>query len=151
VEAVIVVAQRPTKPPVPEALVWLGNDFEAPITLAGYRLEADALEAGQKVELTLAWVARGAAQRPFTVFTHVVDQGGHIVAQQDHWPVQGQWPPTCWMDGEEIFDQVTIQLPESLPTGEYRLMVGLYDASDGSRLPVVGGGDSIDLESLVIN
>jgi len=38
--------------------------------------------------------------------------------------------------GEEILDNYGIMLPEELPSGEYQLVVGMYDPTSGERLPI---------------
>jgi hypothetical protein len=150
VEAVIVVAQRPEMEAPPAGLVPLLKEFEDNITLAGFSLTSDSLESGDVLGLTLLWQSGGASSRPYTVFAHIVDASGDLAAQQDNWPVLGQWPSTCWLPGEEITDPLAIQLPEDMPPGAYQLLIGLYDATNGRRLPTVNGQDMIKLTTIHI-
>jgi hypothetical protein len=150
VEAVIVVAQRPEMEAPPAGLVPLLKEFEDNITLAGFSLTSDSLEPGDVLGLTLLWQSGGASSRPYTVFAHIVDASGDLAAQQDNWPVLGQWPSTCWLPGEEITDPLAIQLPEDMPPGAYQLLIGLYDATNGRRLPTVNGQDMIKLSTIHI-
>jgi hypothetical protein len=87
--------------------------------------------------------------RPYTVFTHLIDAQGLLVAQQDNWPMQGQWPPTCWQRGEVVVDPYAIQLPAEMAAGDYTLYTGLYDAQDGTRL-TSNGRDAVSLRTLSI-
>ncbi len=150
VEAVIVVAQRPEMEAPPASLVPLLKEFEDNITLAGFSLASNSLEQGDVLDLTLLWQSGGATSRPYTVFAHIVDASGALAAQQDNWPVQGQWPSTCWLPGEEITDPLAVQLPEDIPPGAYQLLIGLYDATNGRRLPTLKGQDLIELTTIHI-
>ncbi len=86
--------------------------------------------------------------RPYTVFNHLLNEQGELVAQQDNWPVNGQWPPTCWQAGETVVDHYTIPLPDDLPPGVYTLLTGWYDAADGRRLLTPTGQDAIIVNQL---
>ncbi|MCP4426492.1 MAG: glycosyltransferase family 39 protein [Chloroflexi bacterium] len=144
VRAVIVQTERPSMPattPQTNANI-IFNDPYNPITLAGYDLNWESEKA---LNLTLYWEAAGAARRPYTVFTHLVNAKGELIAQHDNWPVNGQWPPTCWRPGETIIDSHRLELPAETPTGEYALLVGLYDAQNSVRLPTADGQDATRL------
>ncbi len=76
---------------------------------------------------------------------------GTLLAQKDGWPVNGQWPQTCWQRDEQIIDQVVITLPRDLPAGSYNLITGLYDSQTGARVPLIGGEDTINLGSVFVS
>jgi hypothetical protein len=150
VEAVIVRAQRPVMAAVPVRLVEAEAVFEDNLVLAGHALEAERLGPGGELQLTLLWRADGPSQRAYTVFTHIVDGSGDVVAQYDGWPVHGQWPATCWQAGEAVVDPISVSLPADVIPGDYQLLVGLYDAGDGQRLPLVNGDDAYKLATLEV-
>jgi hypothetical protein len=150
VRAVIVAAQRPAMPVLFPDYDIDGSFMDQPFSLSGYSLQPDQPQAGEEIELTLFWQAEGPAQRPYTVFTHLTDEMGDLVAQQDNWPVNGRWPPTCWHAGEQIVDTYLIRLPDSLPPGSYNLAAGLYDSQTGIRIPLQGNGDAISLGTVII-
>jgi len=77
-------------------------------------------------------------QRPYTVFTHLLDARGEMRGQQDNMPQQGQLPTTCWQSGEFVTDVYDIPLAEDAPPGEYTVEVGMYYLPTGERLPVSG-------------
>jgi len=142
-QAVIVVAQEPDLLPVPADADDLQATFaDEPITLVSYALQQNS----SALELTLVWSAQDNASWPYTVFTHLLDSDGNIVAQQDNWPVQGQWPPSCWPAGSVVVDPIRIALPEGLPAGEYQLVVGLYNATTNTRLLTEQGVDAVLIE-----
>jgi hypothetical protein len=129
VQGVAVNAIQPEQPALPIPFTTLNHTFRPEITLAGYTLE----QTEQNLVITHIWQAQGYSTRPYTVFNHLVNAQGELVAQADGWPVQGQWPATCWSAGEQIVDRYELGL-EGLPAGEYRLVSGLYDARDGFRI-----------------
>jgi hypothetical protein len=47
-----------------------------------------------------------------------------------------------------VSDEHAIKLPADLPSDEYTVIVGIYDAATGKRLAVAGGGDFVALESI---
>lgn len=150
VRAVVVVAERPPMPDTaPQNNLNVIFDAE-PLILSGYSLQPSQIEAGDTLHLTLFWQASGPAQRPYTVFNHLVDADGKLLAQQDNWPVNGRWPPTCWSRAESIVDTYDIAIPGKLPAGSYSLLTGLYDASTGTRIPLAAGGDAYKLHTFDI-
>jgi hypothetical protein len=55
-----------------------------------------------------------------------------------------------WAAGEIIADPHLIALPPDLPSGEYRLLVGMYDLETLTRLTRLdGGGDSIEIPTRI--
>ncbi|WP_420644326.1 hypothetical protein [Candidatus Leptofilum sp.] len=139
VGATIVTVNQPTIPPLP-------TDAETRNVLLGDQIELTQFALAQSasvLNLTLVWYAENPTVRPYTVFNHLLDPQGNLVAQADGWPVNGQWPPTCWQDGQPVVDQHQISLPPNLPPGSYTLYTGLYDARDNIRLLTPTGQDAI--------
>jgi hypothetical protein len=113
--------------------VNLGNQVD----LVGYDLERREARAGDTVRLTLFWRAREEIGEDYTVFTHLADAEGHIWAQDDSYPVDGDYPTSFWSVGEVVRDEYELALPSDVPAGEYEIEVGLYLGSSGVRLPVL--------------
>jgi hypothetical protein len=150
IEAVIVVAERPSLPanPIPQNptdAAFFATDTDPTIVLRGY----DLAQTDEFLDMTLYWQAARAAARPYTVFTHLLNQQGELAAQQDNWPVNGLWPPTCWQDEGLITDPYRLSLAR-LPSGAYTLTVGWYDARDNTRLRLADGQDALLLTTVVI-
>ncbi|MDJ0754504.1 MAG: hypothetical protein QNJ45_13355 [Ardenticatenaceae bacterium] len=142
IEAVIVQAEQPPMPAIDTGtLNRYGLEFGEQIALThgGARFES----AAWLVKVDLVWEAVGPVVRPYTVFNHVRNAEGDIVTQLDGWPVDNQWPPTCWQVGEQVVDRYTIVLSETLPPGRYELWSGLYDPRDFSRLTTQEGSDAV--------
>lgn len=70
-----------------------------------------------------------------TVFVHLLDGVGLIVAQVDSTPGHGNYPTHFWQVGEAIADEHIIRVPRRAfaPNWLY-LGVGLYDRATGVRL-----------------
>ena len=143
VRAVTVNGIRPSPPTtIPDTAVNVtfreNRANAARITLTGYTLT----QSEEALDFTLFWQADTGAARPYTVFTQLLNEQNEIIAQQDNWPVNGRWPPTCWAGGETVADSYRLPLPPDLPPGQYRLIVGLYDAATGARLLAEDGQDA---------
>ncbi|MCB0033302.1 MAG: hypothetical protein KDE51_04760, partial [Anaerolineales bacterium] len=67
----------------------------------------------------------------YTVFIHVLDKQGNLVAQQDSMPQAGGWPTTCWRPDEIVTDRHSL----TVTSGNYELVMGLYWFETGERLP----------------
>jgi hypothetical protein len=131
----------------PPAASRLQANFADLITLIGY--EAGPAHPGESWPITLYWQARAPLFADYTVFLHLLDDGGRIVAQGDAPPQAGRYPTHWWDPGEVIRDPHVVSLPADLPSGPYRLVVGLYLPETEERLPLVGlGGDTVMVETL---
>jgi hypothetical protein len=92
-------------------------------------------------QLTLAWRALGTADRRYSVFVHVRDVGGTILAQHDAPPQNGARPTTSWLAGEVIVETLALDWPP----GALNLAVGLYEPQSGARLRTAHGDDLVVL------
>jgi len=92
--------------------------------------------SSERLDLHLYWQALRTPERDYTVFAHILDDAGTIVAQQDQQPVSGEMPTSTWPAGQVVADLVSVPLPINLEAGSYRIIVGLYDVTTGQRLPV---------------
>ncbi|MGD2143023.1 MAG: glycosyltransferase family 39 protein, partial [Anaerolineae bacterium] len=106
------------------------------IQLVGYRLSRSEVSPGDTLLLTLYWRAESAVEEPFTVFTHLHDPSGRLVAQQDNPPKRGAHPTDSWASGSLVEDPYEIQVPPEAKPGEYTLDTGMYDPATMERLVV---------------
>jgi hypothetical protein len=114
----------------PEAVVLGGA-----ARLVGYDVGPAAPR--KPLNITLHWQAIGRLDRAYTVFTHVLNASGQVVAQRDSPPAGGLAPTTLWLPGDTLADEYQIDLPAGTPAGEYQIEVGMYDPGTGQRLPAV--------------
>jgi len=94
------------------------------------------------LSLVLYWRSLERVEADYTVFVHLLDAEGNIVAQGDSPPVQGHYPTTTWAVGEVVRDEhPLVGPPEALASG-VRFAVGWYSAQEG-RLGVVTDDEQV--------
>lgn len=131
----------PAEPQTP-----VGAAFGEVVTLRGYDLPARAFAPGDVLPLTLHWQTSQPPQGVYKVFVHVMDPARTdaaegIMAQVDGEPRRGAYPFRVWGAGEAVSETLLIALPADMPAGEYVLLLGVYDAASGARLPLAGAED----------
>jgi hypothetical protein len=131
----VVTLDPATQPPATVAVQG------GPILLRGWKL-GDA-RPGASLPLVLYWQADTSVAESYTVFTQLLDASGAIVAQQDNPPVQGQVPTETWTPGTLVRDPYLLDLPANLPTGRYRLLIGMYN-TQGQRAAITQGDATSD-------
>jgi Dolichyl-phosphate-mannose-protein mannosyltransferase len=104
--------------------------FGKEIKLKGYDSRLDP-----SLRLTLYWERVGPESVDYTVFVHVLDAKGTIVAQRDQQPLGGAYPTSVWNEGEQVADPYMIPVPPEAS----QIELGLYDAEGGARLEVADG------------
>ncbi len=137
----MVVRTPPRRYEVPPMDVIAEVGWENSIILLGYDLPQQRLRPGDGLSLTLYWQAQDEVPISLTVFVHLINEEGSVVAQRDQIPVGGSRPTSGWMPGEVISDSYGILIPQDLPPGEYRLSIGWYHASRGERVHLADGND----------
>jgi len=113
----------------PQPQVQANVEFARQIKLVG----ADLNIASSNLDLKLYWEALTQPLHAYTVFVHVLDGQGNLIAQQDNMPVHDQLLTSCWQPGEQVSDPYTVALPaqEAQPAS---IEVGLYRLDTGERL-----------------
>jgi hypothetical protein len=104
------------------------------IALVGYDLE----ECAEGACLILHWASLAPVDQDYTVFVHLVGPDGELAAQADGPPAGGDYPTSLWEFGEIVFDERLVQT-QDLPSGTYRLSLGMYLLETGMRLPALDG------------
>ena len=112
--------------------------------LIGYRVEG-----ARTLHVVLYWQATRKIAKDYTVFVHLADANGNVMAQQDHAPAFGLYPTTAWQPGESIVD--VYDVPVDAPAGIYSLIVGMYDPNTLIRLPVTdSNGNRLSDDQIVL-
>jgi hypothetical protein len=112
------------------------------ITLIGYDILPETIRPGASLYVQYHWQVSAPPATDWTVFTHMVDAGGQVVAGFDSPPGRGSLVTTRWRAGWRVLDEYELLLPAELPAGDYTLRMGLYDAA-GNHLPA--GETAIEL------
>jgi hypothetical protein len=91
---------------------------------------------GAALDVTLVWEALSPPAGDYTVFVHVLNQAGDVVAGHDAKPMENRFPTQAFQPGVRVIDRHQLALPADLPPGRYTLSTGLYQLESGERLPV---------------
>ncbi len=100
------------------------------------------VRAGGSLHLALVWRALVSPRDSATVFIHLIDAAERPVAGWDYTPLGGSAPTYLWfpkwLSGQTYIDPYRLTVPANLPSGDYRLEVGMYGMTSQRRWPVVG-------------
>lgn len=105
-------------------------DFGADIHLRGFDVQG-TVQPGEQILFRLFWQTRGAPGKDYWLFAHLVGAAGQRVVQLDVPYTTGAWGAHRFVTTE-----LPVQIPAGTPAGSYQLLVGLYDPSNGARLPL---------------
>jgi hypothetical protein len=124
-------------------------DFENGITLTDARINNTTIGQDDPICVELAWTADATPSSDYTVFVHLLDAAGNLVAQSDIQPGSGYTPTMTWVPGQAILDRHGLIPPAGLAPGTYRLAAGMYDL-EGVRLTTDDGADSAMLGEIEV-
>lgn len=101
--------------------------------------EVDVLPArlavnGGELQIDLPFLPSRSLDTDYSIFVHVLDREGHLVAQSDGPPMGGAWPSRYWLPNMLVKETRRVSLPPSLPAGHYQVDAGLYRLDTGQRL-----------------
>jgi 4-amino-4-deoxy-L-arabinose transferase-like glycosyltransferase len=97
--------------------------------------------------VVLCWKALQHLQTDYTVFVHLQDASGALLSTGDGPPMEGAFPTSLWHPGDVVLDVHRLMsgsVEGSAKQGEQEahglhVAVGLYNPTDGSRLPAYAG------------
>ena len=137
--------------PENNAQINFGQQFQ----LFGY--DAPSQVTATQFEVSLYWQALEPDGQSYTIFIHLVDEHGNLVAQADGPPQNGRYPTSILEPGEEILDSHLFSFPEDLQSGVYQILMGVYHPETGIRLPALNSNnerltdDTVLLQKVIIN
>ena len=116
---------------------------------------------GARVELTVYWYTTATIPYGYSSFAHI-STGGPPLAQADKLN-PASIPTKIWPSSGFIHDDYAIDLPATMPPGEYQVFIGLYtcdtrpagQCGNGERLSVIDGagkpaGDEVLLARITV-
>ncbi len=118
------------------------------ILLRGYDLSG-APQSNTPLTVTLYWQAQTALSRDYTVFVHLFDEAGEMLAQDDGPPRAGWYPTSAWVAGDVIIDVRRLDVPELSAGQTVYVRVGMYLPADLSRLPVLDSAGQLLPDGIV--
>lgn len=113
------------------------------VRLRGYEVGARYIQPGDILPITIVWETTAAIPDHLKVFIHLLDTQGTILAQRDSEPAGGSRPTTTWNAGDAVTDRYGVLIPPGTPSGEARIVVGLYQADTGERLRIRARGQRV--------
>ena len=87
--------------------------------------------AGQAITVALTYELIQPTRQRGTAFVHLLDGDGRLVAQDDHAPLDGNYPTDLWDAGECVRETFRLNIPPEA-AGTLRAVTGFY-AADGAR------------------
>jgi hypothetical protein len=128
---------------VPSGLSGVTASFEGGLELLGTEMTEEALERHEAF-VTSWWKLPGPMPADTYIFVHFTKEG--FQAADDHLPGDWMWPADRWQAGQILEDRTLFQLPPfTMSPGKYRVYMGVYQRSTGTRLKVTS--DRADKES----
>ena len=111
--------------------------------LIGYDLDRIQVSPDGPLALTLYWRAGTTTiDKDYTVFAQLLAADGHLVAQSDSAPAEGQRPTRGWVGGEIIADRHELNFADKTYQGNATLIVGIYDSATFARVPPQASPDN---------
>ncbi len=105
-------------------------------TILPAKVKPDKLPPGKAIKITYNWDAVPMGTN-YTVFVHIEDKYGNLIAQNDHQP---PFPVMTSNWRGKISYTETVNFPANTPEGTYRITAGLYDKATGRQVLQVGEG-----------
>ena len=113
-------------------------EFAESIRLENYELTRARVARGEMIGLILYWRAMQRPDKDYTVFVHLTDAEGRMIAGFDSQPREGQTPSSHWLPFELVPDGHVLVIPEDVPIGSILcLEICLYYLPTMQRLAIV--------------
>jgi hypothetical protein len=125
----------PNLPTLPRAWTMLDARYlsDGQFALVGYRFVADP--AAQALTIEFDWRAASPSARPYQFELVAYGENaadGAVVSAPFRWYAQnGNYPPTCWREGDAVRDLVTMPLPRVSQPLVWRVQLRLVDVRTG--------------------
>ncbi|MGB7339369.1 MAG: hypothetical protein WBC91_10795, partial [Phototrophicaceae bacterium] len=131
VDWVKIAQEQPTIPDTAYPIDVVINEQFA-LTHIEFAVGADGILLGQ-----LHW--RSLVDRPAldaTIFVHIVDADGAIIAQSDSRPLNGTYPTFIWDNEEIVRTDHSFNFDDFESLDDYTIRIGMYIFPDAQNLPI---------------
>ena len=109
-------------------------------------LDAEAVSDGKTLRINLVWSTRQPPPGEVTVFVHVLDDAGQLVAQADGFPVARTYPMNQWPANTVVQDFRTLDVNSNYAA----ITIGLYNFITGERLLARQGQQALPDDAFTI-
>ena len=113
--------------------------------------DGDQTWSGGTLRIALDWQPLAITPTDYSVFLHLIDSDGRLIAQRDGPPQSGRISTVDWSLGAPVADVRYISLPPDLPANEYQLVIGWYDWRSDARLLLADDTDALRLPVTIEN
>ncbi len=125
--------------------------FGNTLTLLGYApVPSRLVKGGETFRLIVEWQAGSEASDQYGLLVRLVDARGHIWAEDNRTSIAGLIPIAAWKAGDIYRDQYDLKLPLTIPPGDFRIQVGLWDSRAGRSVEAVNSdGHSLGADPVI--
>jgi hypothetical protein len=117
--------------------------FDVGVQLVSYD-SPQRLEPGETLQLTTFWtfteLSRVVADHDYSVFFHLIDDDGSIVAQSDGLGI----PSSAWRSGDYLIRRVTLPVPADRVEARLTPVIGVYESANLRRARVALAENRVD-------
>jgi len=124
--------------------------------LIGYTVPlTDTAMGGRGVRLLTAWRAARSIQDRHVFDVTIEDLNGHVWATSAYEPCKGTRPTTAWIPGQINYDDRVLNLPVTMPSGKYRVLISVFKRGNDAALLAedsVGANlEEVEITTLAVN
>jgi len=117
--------------------VKLGRGLE----LLAYDVSDSTIRSGDPFTVTLYWKADVPVPINYQVYVHLIGPDDQLYAQSDKLN-PADFPTSRWPTTKYVRDEHNLVFQSDPPPGDYRVVVGLWNAGTGERLPILSTATS---------
>jgi 4-amino-4-deoxy-L-arabinose transferase-like glycosyltransferase len=99
--------------------------------------------------VTLVWQSLQPVTYDATVFVHLLETNGDLLAQVDRQPLNGQFPTSYWLPGQVVTDTIRLSPLNDNYDGSVTLTVGMYTWPSLDRLPVLDSPGTLQPDNVI--
>jgi hypothetical protein len=131
--------------PVLSGLATFGHQ----VKLLAFSLSTTRFAPGDPVEVTLYWQTQ-AVTAAYYLFLHLVDANNQLVVQADMPLTNRVCAAGSQFSAGIVVTCDSLLLPDGLVAGEYQLLAGVYEPTNGRRLTTPAGESTVSLAEIKI-
>lgn len=131
---------RPSGPVTPPDLPRkLKVKFGDMVELRGIGEIPKKLKAGEALQFKVLWRALRSSLPDLIVFAQLLGEDGKPLVIREAMPADNLYPTSQWEGGEFLLEEIKFYIPGHIPSGRYRLILGLLRADTREILPAGKG------------
>jgi hypothetical protein len=107
---------------------------------------ADARVENDDIAVNLYWQVLATPAQDVVTFVHGLDANGDILEQGDRVPLNGNYPPSLWLPGQNLSDRYILPANEAIT----QIALGWFTPDNVQRLPATQNGAPLPDNRLLI-